>query len=205
MTTIIRDFTVCLTPDVIVPPHIDVSQYDKGEVWRFTVVDENGQTYSPSSASILGKKSDGTIITVAASVSGGKVLVTETEQMTAAAGNAVYELRVDNAHGTENFIVDVEENPTNGGTASASDIELIQQAVESAERIASYGSPLTATSSSQMTNHNSVYVYTGTTTSSLTNGHWYYWNGSAWADGGVYNAVAVNWIQSSEIAEVLTG
>lgn len=23
-------------------------------------------------------------------------------------------------------------------------------------------------------------------------GHWYTWNGSAWEDGGVYNAVAVN-------------
>ena len=54
-----------------------------------------------------------------------------------------------------------------------------------------YGSPLTASSAAGMTDQTKVYIYTGTTTSSLTNGHWYYYNGSAWADGGVYNSTAV--------------
>lgn len=53
------------------------------------------------------------------------------------------------------------------------------------------GAPRTASTSSDMTDHDLVYVFTGTTTSSLTNGHWYYWNGSAWTDGGVYNSTAL--------------
>ena len=42
-----------------------------------------------------------------------------------------------------------------------------------------------------MTNTDKVYVYTGSESGYLY-GHWYYYNGTAWADGGVYNAVAVD-------------
>lgn len=47
------------------------------------------------------------------------------------------------------------------------------------------GSPLVASSISGMTDTTRVYVNT-------TDGHWYYYNGSAWADGGVYQATAVS-------------
>ena len=43
------------------------------------------------------------------------------------------------------------------------------------------GSPLVASSTSGMTDTTRVYVNT-------TDGHWYYYNGSAWTDGGVYQA-----------------
>lgn len=48
------------------------------------------------------------------------------------------------------------------------------------------GSPLVASSTAEMTDTSRVYVNT-------TDGHWYYWNGSVWSDGGVY--------QSSEDSE----
>lgn len=54
-----------------------------------------------------------------------------------------------------------------------------------------YGAPLTASTSSAMTDTSRVYVYTGTTGGGFTNGHWYYYSGSAWTDGGVYNSSAV--------------
>lgn len=54
-----------------------------------------------------------------------------------------------------------------------------------------YGAPLTASTSSAMTDTSRIYVYTGTTGGGFTNGHWYYYNGSAWTDGGIYNSVAV--------------
>ena len=41
-----------------------------------------------------------------------------------------------------------------------------------------------------MTDTTKVYVYTGSETG-YTFGHWYYYDGSAWQDGGAYNAVAV--------------
>lgn len=41
-----------------------------------------------------------------------------------------------------------------------------------------------------MTDHSKIYVYTGSQ-SGYINGHWYYYSGSAWADGGVYNETAL--------------
>ena len=46
------------------------------------------------------------------------------------------------------------------------------------------GSPLVAASVSGMKDTTKVYVNT-------SDGHWYYYNGSAWADGGVYNSQGV--------------
>lgn len=57
-------------------------------------------------------------------------------------------------------------------------------------RKSSVGSPLMANSVSAMTDTTKVYVYTGSE-SGYSNGHWYYYNGSSWYDGGVYNSVAV--------------
>ena len=47
------------------------------------------------------------------------------------------------------------------------------------------GQPTVATSVSAMADHNTIYLYTGSE-SGYTNGHIYYWNGSAWTDGGAY-------------------
>ena len=51
------------------------------------------------------------------------------------------------------------------------------------------GSPLVAATAADMTDTTKVYVYTGSETG-YTNGDWYYYDGSAWADGGVYNSTA---------------
>ena len=53
-----------------------------------------------------------------------------------------------------------------------------------------FGAPLLANTVAEMTMQNRVYVYTGSETG-YTAGHWYYWNGSAWTDGGVYNSNTV--------------
>ena len=52
------------------------------------------------------------------------------------------------------------------------------------------GSPLVAHTAADMTDTSKVYVYTGTETG-YVNGDWYYYDGSAWQDGGVYNSTAV--------------
>lgn len=52
------------------------------------------------------------------------------------------------------------------------------------------GSPLVATTASAMTDHTRVYVYTGSE-DGYTAGHWYYWTGSAWTDGGVYQSAGI--------------
>ena len=54
-----------------------------------------------------------------------------------------------------------------------------------------YGYPFTAATAAAMTDTTKIYVYTGSETG-YTFGHWYYHNGTAWTDGGVYNAIAFN-------------
>lgn len=55
---------------------------------------------------------------------------------------------------------------------------------------AAVGSPLVANTAAAMTDTEKVYVYTGDE-SGYTAGNWYYYDGTAWASGGVYNSAAV--------------
>lgn len=55
---------------------------------------------------------------------------------------------------------------------------------------AAVGSPLVANTAAAMTDHDKIYVYTGDE-SGFTAGNWYYYNGTAWVSGGVYNSAAV--------------
>ena len=52
-----------------------------------------------------------------------------------------------------------------------------------------FGSPLVASTAAAMTDTNKVYVYVGSE-AGYTSGNWYYYNGSAWVSGGVYNSTA---------------
>lgn len=54
----------------------------------------------------------------------------------------------------------------------------------------SYGAPLKASTVSQMTNTNRIYVYIGSE-SGYISGHWYYYDNNEWVDGGVYQSSAV--------------
>lgn len=57
--------------------------------------------------------------------------------------------------------------------------------------IAQGGHPFQAATVAAMTDTTKIYVYTGSE-AGYTNGDWYYYNGSNWVSGGVYNAVAFN-------------
>ena len=61
-----------------------------------------------------------------------------------------------------------------------SDLEEINNKVDSATS----GSPLVASSTSGMTDTTRIYVNT-------TDGHWYYYNGSTWTDGGTYQSTQI--------------
>lgn len=52
------------------------------------------------------------------------------------------------------------------------------------------GTPLVAATAAAMTDTTKIYVYTGSETG-YTAGNWYYYNGSAWVSGGIYNSIAV--------------
>lgn len=92
----------------------------------------------------------------------------------------------------EALAVNVEAVESSAASASA--------AASSARQAAAFvGSPLQAATAAGMTDTNKIYVYTGSE-SGYNNGHWYYYNGSAWADGGTYenlssmiNSLAANY------------
>ena len=189
---ITREFNLYLHAGHSIPLVINVNQYDRGESWVFTLFNSDGTQYTPSSGAIVGIKSDNLgIINTAAVDSQGRVVVAETQQMTAAVGKAVFELVIDDGtHGTANFVVLVEPKPGDNADLSESDISMIEQAIEAASTIKPYGSPLVASTVAGMTDHEKVYVYVGSETG-YTSGHWYYYDGDSWEDGGVYNSVAV--------------
>lgn len=51
------------------------------------------------------------------------------------------------------------------------------------------GAPLSASTAAEMTDTTKIYVYTGSE-SGYTAGNWYYYDGSTWISGGVYNSTA---------------
>lgn len=131
---ITRNFTLYLNAGISVAPTVHVNQYDRGEQWVFTLLDDKGQKYTPSSGALIGVKADGNAIAgVTGTVgSNGDVYITETQQMTAAAGKAIFELTIDGmTHGTANFIVQVEKKPTDDAVLSESDLSIIQQGIDS--------------------------------------------------------------------------
>ena len=73
-----------------------------------------------------------------------------------------------------------------------SEVETLEDDVAALEAglAAAVGSPLAAATAAGMTDTTKVYVYTGSETG-YTAGNWYYYDGSAWTSGGVYNAAAV--------------
>lgn len=134
------------------------------------------------------------------SVSGSTVTIELVSQMLTVAGNVAAQIDFYNAAGqhlsTFSFRVAVEASPITDGEIESSDyFNVLTATLAEAQQIwvqvkSAYGAPRTANTSAAMTDKALIYVYTGTTTSSLTNGHWYYWNGSAWTDGGTYNSTA---------------
>lgn len=181
---------------------LQLSQNENGRQIRFTI---GGVTIpAGSTATISGTKPDGVVYSNTGTIEGSDtVIFDEDVQMTAVFGTWYAKIRITNAGNTiasarVRFIIDKDpvdagaipsESQLNGLVAEAE--EYAGAAEDAAERAAiTYGSPLTAATASAMTDINRVYVYTGSE-SGYTYGNWYYYNGSAWVSGGVYNSAAV--------------
>ena len=70
--------------------------------------------------------------------------------------------------------------------------------------LAHTGSPLLASSLADMTDHSKIYVVSGfAILDNLVEGHWYYWDGTAWTDSGhAYQGVGVRVDTSLSVAGV---
>lgn len=178
-----------------VPTYVRLSQNENGRRMIFSVA--GGEIPSGSTATISGTKPDGVVYSATCAISGSTVTVDETIQLTAAAGEWDAKIRITNggnviSTGRIRFVIDA-DTVDPGAVPSDSELEgLVAEAAGWAENARSdaYGSPLAAPTAAEMTDTSRVYVYTGSE-SGYTFGNWYYWNGSAWASGGVYNSTAV--------------
>lgn len=88
---------------------------------------------------------------------------------------------------------------------NVTDVKIAMQEMEAEFETmkAMVGTPLVAATASAMTDHNKIYVYVKSPAESgYTTGHWYYWNGSAWADGGVYNSIALETDKTLSISDM---
>ena len=150
-----------------------------------------------SVATISGTKPDGNVYSAAGTIDDITIVFNEDVQMTVVAGIWDANVRIVNggnviASAKLRFVIH-ESAVAPGAVPSDSQLDGIltecQMYAETA-RSAAYGSPLTASAAADMIDTSKVYVYTGDETG-YTAGHWYYYDGSAWADGGVYNSIAI--------------
>jgi hypothetical protein len=174
---------------------IVLSQNENGRKLNFKIL--GADIPSGSIATLTGTKPDGVVYSQAGNIDGNVITFNEDIQMTAVSGRWKAELNIVNGGNnimTERirFVIDAD---VVAGDAIPSDSQLDGILVEckayaESARSAAYGSPLTASAAAGMTDTTKVYVYTGSETG-YTAGHWYYYDGAAWQDGGVYNSTAV--------------
>ena len=175
---------------------VRLSQNENGRRLYFAI--NGGEIPTGSTATLSGTKPDGVVYSKTGTISGNVVTILEDVQLTAAAGPWPAKLRILNggnvvATGRIRFVID-KDPVAAGAVPSDSQLEgLVAEAAayaEAAKDGAYYGSPLTASTVAGMTDTNRVYVYTGSE-SGYTAGNWYYYNGSAWTSGGVYNSQGI--------------
>lgn len=95
---------------------------------------------------------------------------------------------------TESVLVPTMDD-LNGTFAKKSEVE------STYARKTAVGSPLRASTAAAMTDVTKIYVYTGSETG-YTSGHWYYYDGAAWADGGVYNSTALETDKTLSVSDM---
>lgn len=173
-----------------------LSQNENGRQIRFRILGDD--LPAGCTATFSGTKPDGTVYSASGTIDGNFVLLDEEIQMTAVSGR--WDAKLSIAKGTENIMTSlirvtvVADAVSGDAIPSSSELDGIVAECRSyaeAAKNEAYGSPLTASTAAAMTDIGRVYVYTGSE-SGMTAGHWYYYDGTAWTDGGVYNAVAVD-------------
>lgn len=178
-----------------IPTYVRLSQNENGRVLNFAV--SGDALPAGSTVALTGTKPDGAVYSASGTLADNVATFNEDEQLTAVAGEWDAKVEVTNsgnliATGRIKFVIDAD--PSGGNIPSDSQLDgYIAEMLSmlDAGKAEAYGSPLVASTVAGMIDQSRVYVYTGSETG-YTAGNWYYWNGSAWTSGGVYNSVAIN-------------
>lgn len=202
MAIVTRKNVLNLQPGLSAPVVVHVSQGDQGYPLTFYLVNGDEQYLIPYNVTITvaGSRIDGSHFgPYACTFADDKVTFTMKSEISRIAGSGIAEITITNsAHetvGSANFVFMVEECTIPNGVTYSNDASVYEEILSYTKAQmsilqAAIGAPEKADTSSEMTNHNKVYIYTGDQ-AGYTYGHWYYWNGSAWTDGGIYNAMAI--------------
>lgn len=172
------------------PPVVRLVQYDMSLPVIAVSLMQNGQTYtlpSGAAANIRVHKPDATYVynpALGCDSTRNIVYFDVTQAMAAASGDglAIVEIVVNgDIAGTSLITLHFEENPVPEDAIESSDEW--ETIYELGERIiASTVTPVSTAAG--MTDHNVVYLYTGTE-SGWNQGHMYYYNGTTWVDAGI--------------------
>lgn len=180
----------------------------QGDTGRTLLCNITGVDMTGVSARFYAVKKSGKEIYNNCSASGNKVIIDLTEQTLAETGIVKCQLDLrKESQKVQSFIFDItvtESLMAQSEYLSSNEYRVIDDLAGEVEnnknKIAElddkkankddYGSPLTASTVSAMTDKKKVYVYTGSE-SGYTAGNWYSWNGTAWVSGGVYNSAAI--------------
>lgn len=151
-------------------PVAHASQYDVGRTIRFNLF-EGDTIYildGTETVNVNVRKTDGNIVTAALVVTASAtyVEVVTTEQMTACSGSNLAEIQIikgDDTIGTLNFILEVEEDPMEGGIHSESEIHNLRSQVKEMveeEVAAQYDSDSVLFDSTPTAGHGAPYTVT---------------------------------------------
>lgn len=197
--------TLNMVPSGVVPI-LHCSQYDIGRPLGLIVYNGNEVVdLSEYACSLEATRTDHVAITAPVTTSGNVGTFITTATMTNKADK--YDAQLVLITGGKRvaslpFIMHVIESAMDENASGISESRSLYQqftAMIQSELHAVVGSPLVASSTSAMTDRGRVYVYTGSE-SGYTYGNWYYWNGSAWVSGGVYNSTAINTDESLSVS-----
>ena len=178
-----------------IPTYVRLSQNENGRVLNFAI--SGDALPAGSTVALTGTKPDGAVYSASGTLADNVATFNEDEQLTAVVGEWDAKVEVTNsgnliATGRIKFVIDAD--PSGGNIPSDSQLDgYIAEMLSllDAGKAEAYGSPLVASTVAGMIDQSRVYVYTGSETG-YTAGNWYYWNGTAWTSGGVYNSSAIN-------------
>lgn len=185
------------------PPVIRLSQYDTD--WKLVFTLYNGDSVynvTVERVLLLGRREDGTVITVEGEPDAPNAYVILPSVFTAVPGTVSCELRVsrEGVFSSANFALEIEESPINEHGTSKDDFDglnqLINRAMGAADEAVTAAAAAQVTASYQfalanqvadMTDGAKAYVYIGNPSveTGYTRGAWYYKDGNDWVLGGL--------------------
>lgn len=189
------------------PAIVHAKQGDKdSRILEITLYDGVTAYEIPAGATVQieGTKPDKTSFMYGGTIADGVVSVTLKPQVLTVAGIVPVDIVL--YSGTQrlsSFRMDIivqKKSFDDEATPSEDYIEPFSELVDELMRVK--GAPLVANTAAGMTDTERIYVYTGSETG-YVNGNWYYYDGSSWQVGGVYNSQGIGEAYQQEVAQMV--